>query len=179
MWVITLRWLHWYKFVVVLHGGVNVLIAEFCHCLHIKHFICLWLLRKVIYVVICWLLCWQNVSQYISCVLCPQQNHRDYYAGTERWRWYYRFKCLNDAIQQPIDLTVPFLWTGQISKTFVRFQGRLSTPPQLRRLPVRHRLRWPHPHPHRLPSHSCGLLRCRQTTATTREARSPTIFTNS
>ena len=109
MWVITLRWLHWYKFVVVLHGGVSVLIAEFCHCLHIKHFICLWLLRKVIYVVICWLLCWQNVSQYISCLLCPQQNQKDYSDSTERWRWYYRFKCLNDAIQQPIDLTVPFL----------------------------------------------------------------------
>lgn len=40
---------------------LHVLIAEICHCLHIKHFICLWLFMKVIYVIILWLLCWQNM----------------------------------------------------------------------------------------------------------------------
>lgn len=40
---------------------LRVLIAECCHCLHIKHFICLYLLMKVIYVVILWLLCWQHM----------------------------------------------------------------------------------------------------------------------
>lgn len=54
-----------FTFAVVLHGSVDVWIAGLHHCLRIDRLICLWLLMDV-GVVILWLLCWQNMSQFIS-----------------------------------------------------------------------------------------------------------------
>lgn len=46
---------------------LRVLVAEFCHCLQMKHNLSV-ITMKVLYVVILWLLCWQHMFHSWSCI---------------------------------------------------------------------------------------------------------------
>lgn len=59
MWV---QIVHCFIFDVFLHGGVNVVIAQLSHCLHIKHFIWLLLLLEVI--------CYNPLAAMLDKYLC-------------------------------------------------------------------------------------------------------------
>lgn len=144
-----------------------------------KPFICLLLLVNIVSVVILWLLWLRNSSNTIL----AYNNHKS--SGVKSWLHVGNVigslcnKCLKFHHTSANWFDCLFCFGDwQNFYIFVGFQGPLSTPPQLGRPPVRRSRLSPQPRPRHPLSQWRGSLRSRPTTATTREARSPTISTN-